>query len=206
MQNDKSNGCYFCNAKKTSMEHLPPKCFFPKGKRNNLITVPSCDEHNSSKSMNDEYIKTLFANASEKIENDSSLISLLESSHRAMFERKSRFRHAILNQAKICIEPSGKEVVYAKVCIKRIHEFFNCLSRGLFFHQHKKRFEGKTKIHIHFLEKDTDQNILNLFNQPDISGDNRDIFYYICTPQFGDYRYFISMCFLNQFKVSVGFL
>jgi hypothetical protein len=50
-----------CDERAVSDEHAPPKCFFPKVKdvgvnlRSNLITVPSCDEHNSSKSRDDEY-------------------------------------------------------------------------------------------------------------------------------------------------------
>lgn len=55
--------CYMCEAPKTSDEHVPPKCLFPEKKdlpsgddyRKNLIQVPSCDEHNSEKSKEDEY-------------------------------------------------------------------------------------------------------------------------------------------------------
>lgn len=55
--------CYACNAPKTSMEHAPPKCFFPEEKdtigthlfRRDLIKVPSCDQHNTEKSNDDVY-------------------------------------------------------------------------------------------------------------------------------------------------------
>jgi hypothetical protein len=55
--------CYACDAPKTSMEHAPPRCFFPETKdanghylfRTNLITVPSCDAHNAEKSGDDAY-------------------------------------------------------------------------------------------------------------------------------------------------------
>lgn len=57
-------GCYFCGKPATSREHVPPLCLFPEKKdlddeadyRKNLITVPSCDAHNSKKSKNDEYL------------------------------------------------------------------------------------------------------------------------------------------------------
>jgi len=53
-----------CQRPATSREHIPPKCFFPgKGElplgrdcRINLITVPSCDLHNISKSGDDQYV------------------------------------------------------------------------------------------------------------------------------------------------------
>lgn len=53
-------GCYFCGGKVTGVEHIPPKSFFPKGKRENLITVEACDTHNQDKSKDDEYIRTIF--------------------------------------------------------------------------------------------------------------------------------------------------
>lgn len=50
--------CYFkgCQAQPTTDEHAPPKSFFPKDKRINLITVPSCKEHNNYKSHDDLYV------------------------------------------------------------------------------------------------------------------------------------------------------
>ena len=56
--------CYACNRPKTSDEHVPPRLLFPASKdtdgdrdlRRNLITVPSCDVHNSQKSKDDEYL------------------------------------------------------------------------------------------------------------------------------------------------------
>lgn len=52
-----------CEEPGTSREHVPPKCLFPEQKdikdknfRKNLITVPSCDLHNMSKSKDDEYL------------------------------------------------------------------------------------------------------------------------------------------------------
>lgn len=50
--------CYFqgCQDIPVTVEHAPPKSFFPKDKRKNLITVPSCTEHNNVKSNNDIYV------------------------------------------------------------------------------------------------------------------------------------------------------
>lgn len=52
-----------CDAPATSREHAPPSSFFPhadvfgKDVRRNLITVPSCDAHNSNKSKDDEFLR-----------------------------------------------------------------------------------------------------------------------------------------------------
>src|SRR5262245_35856510 len=63
--------CYACDAPPTSLEHAPPRLLFPEQKdaggrdlRRRLITVPSCDAHNSEKSKDDEYLLwVLSANA-----------------------------------------------------------------------------------------------------------------------------------------------
>lgn len=55
--------CYFCNLPGTTDEHVPPRAIFPAQKdfpgenhRLDLITVPSCTEHNSGKSDDDEFL------------------------------------------------------------------------------------------------------------------------------------------------------
>src|SRR6185312_15429445 len=60
--------CYKCGKAATSREHVPPICLFPEKKdlygidfRQNLITVPSCDEHNAKKSSDDEFLLSVIA-------------------------------------------------------------------------------------------------------------------------------------------------
>jgi hypothetical protein len=56
--------CYMCNDPAVGFEHAPAKCFFPKGNRQNLITVPSCALHNNSTSKDDEYTRGIIVTAS----------------------------------------------------------------------------------------------------------------------------------------------
>lgn len=53
--------CYYCGKKAVSSEHVPPKCFFPKDKRTNLIQVPACSEHNEDTSKDDSYVLFIIA-------------------------------------------------------------------------------------------------------------------------------------------------
>lgn len=60
--------CYYCGADASSKEHVPPRCLFPKrgdvggiDYRKNLLTVPSCDIHNSETSRNDEFLLACLA-------------------------------------------------------------------------------------------------------------------------------------------------
>lgn len=50
--------CYFrgCTAAAKTVEHVPPKSFFPVNQRRNLLTVPSCVTHNNFKSQDDTYV------------------------------------------------------------------------------------------------------------------------------------------------------
>lgn len=54
--------CYRCKQSKVSVDHVPPKCLFPKGYRNNnLATVPSCQQHNEAQSINDQVLLYVFS-------------------------------------------------------------------------------------------------------------------------------------------------
>jgi len=53
--------CYACKERASTKEHAPPLCFFPEGRRNNLITVPSCQIHDNSKDV--EYVKNVVVSA-----------------------------------------------------------------------------------------------------------------------------------------------
>jgi hypothetical protein len=50
--------CYYqgCSQRGITKEHIPPKAFFPKDQRSQLLTVPSCELHNNAKSSDDIYV------------------------------------------------------------------------------------------------------------------------------------------------------
>src|SRR5215510_6190671 len=51
--------CYMCDQPAMSREHVPPRSFFPVGRRDNLWTVPSCAEHNLENSTDVEYVRNV---------------------------------------------------------------------------------------------------------------------------------------------------
>jgi hypothetical protein len=64
----KNKKCYMCDETASTVEHVPPKCLFPESKdiegqnfRLNLITVPSCEIHNTQKSKDDEFLMVSLA-------------------------------------------------------------------------------------------------------------------------------------------------
>ena len=49
--------CVYCNVEPgISADHVPPKAFFPRARRNNLLTVPSCIKCNNALSKDEEYV------------------------------------------------------------------------------------------------------------------------------------------------------
>lgn len=55
--------CYICGLKAESKEHAPARCYFPDDSayKKNLITVPSCKQHNENTSLDDEYVRNIIA-------------------------------------------------------------------------------------------------------------------------------------------------
>ncbi len=51
--------CYMCDQSASNSEHVPPRSFFPKGKRTNIWTVPSCPTHNLDNKLDVEYVRNV---------------------------------------------------------------------------------------------------------------------------------------------------
>src|ERR1700733_6530786 len=101
--------CYYCGRPATSREHVPPECIFPEKKdssgkdyRKNLITVPSCDEHNLHKSKDDEF---LMANVTPVVGNNGAGFVQTRTKLRRAFDRSNQ--HLL----KIVI-PNAKDAVW----------------------------------------------------------------------------------------------
>ncbi|WP_051541973.1 hypothetical protein [Clostridium lundense] len=149
---DKDEVCYWCGKLATSREHVPPKCLFPEEKdvkeiyaqsfRNNLITVPSCDEHNMAKSHEDEY---LMACLSGRVGNNA-----IAYVHNATKVKRSRYRNP--NMIKIdgedILKIDGKEfpVQCVTVDTNKLMHSFEAIARALYFYERNKNFKGDCKI------------------------------------------------------------
>lgn len=66
MARNRNKVCYFCGKSATSSEHAPPKLMFRKFDCDS-ITVPSCDDHNSSKSGEDQAIISAFVQSLDNL-------------------------------------------------------------------------------------------------------------------------------------------
>jgi hypothetical protein len=127
--------CYMCSTEETSREHAPPQCLFPEAidigrdLRRNLITVPSCDTHNSKKSADDEFLRAvllLTAVDSNKIAKHQFLGKFLRGA-----SRNSRAYSSFFNDQGSFA--SGKKRAL-KLERDRFDKCIDHLVRALFFH------------------------------------------------------------------------
>jgi hypothetical protein len=191
--------CYMCDSKATSREHVPPSCLFPEKKdtkgidfRKNLITIPSCDIHNSKKSHDDEFLML-------------SLSGLLKNNPIGTFHQITKGNRSIRRKNKDFIE---KEILrnhkYEKVLLtsgkyrmisignpnyERLSKCLEHIAFGLFYHEFQKKFTGEIRMYLEFIEY-ADENsqvfkkfLSRLFELEKnlslgIKGDNPEVFYY----------------------------
>lgn len=225
--------CYFCGGQVTGVEHIPPRSFFPKGKRQNLITVGSCDIHNQEKSKEDEYVRAVLL-SSIKLDGENHIEVLRETNARALeriihraFENEitkeeakkvidiiEKYKHdpacgakafdeiasktllkigliGLLNkdpQDEVVHDGNGNKIkttsfIYDR---ERFDNFFDCMARGLFFHEMGYRWVGKVNILPHtFLrddasqrDKDLSHDYLKHFDRSKSKGDQKEFFCY----------------------------
>ncbi len=133
--------CYMCSAEETSREHAPPQCLFPeegdigRNLRRNLVTVPSCDEHNSKKSADDEFLRAVILAAavdSSEVARHQFLGKFLRGA------RRNRDAHSEFFKDMGSISSGTKRVL--KLDRDRFDKCVEHLARALFFHTFKSKW------------------------------------------------------------------
>jgi hypothetical protein len=199
-----------CAASATSREHVPPQCLFPEAReaggrnyRRNLITVPSCEVHNTRKSDDDEFLMLSLAGI---IGNNSvGYRHKLTKGDRAL--RRSSYRHLSKVFQKWKDYELKREGDLALVLswgtpdVPRLLRCFDKIARALYFHHFGTRFEGEINSHLGYLENtDANASEFTRFLQHRVEvdlrgkephGQNPDVFYYqVSDPdQFGLFIY-----------------
>ena len=153
--------CYKCGAPSSTIEHVPPKCLFPESKdvdglyRNELITVPSCIEHNLGKSSDDEF---LMISLSGIAGNNHVGYNHMATKVRRALNRKADdyFVKAIIRESRPheFIAKSGRKfpLLIGMPDIDRLNRCFEQIACGLYFHEFQKSFNGECRSFIGFLK------------------------------------------------------
>ena len=193
--------CYMCEANATSVEHAPPRCLFPVAKdlaiedkslnfRKQLITVPSCDEHNGEKSEDDEYLFCLLA------------VSILSGSNgqqqaktkiQRILDSKPKLKNAFLENSKIVhVQDSHTKETFQTLALNiqrdRVESSLELCARALYFNEFKEKFVGEIVVIPLFLSdldpkfnesvESLHNNTQEFFSAITPKGDNPTIFTY----------------------------
>lgn len=121
--------CYFqgCGSAGVTKEHIPPRSFFPDGRREQLLTVPACKVHNNDKSTDDQYVLAqICLNTSPA--NESRDVFLGKIAPQLGFN-ENNMRKLLAKDARVL---DGGAVAYP-VDAERFDGFFDALSFGLVF-------------------------------------------------------------------------
>lgn len=147
--------CYMCCEPATSKEHVPPKCLFPESKdlepgvdlRKRLITVPSCDLHNSGKSKDDEYL--LLGLTMNILNNGVALSHFQTKILRAITRSPSLVAgFAKTQQPVIAVKQDGTAIRTLMVSVdnQRFLGSLDHIAKGLYFHKFGHRHLGRCSI------------------------------------------------------------
>jgi hypothetical protein len=216
--------CYRCGKPATSDEHVPPKGLFPEQKdinmdlRRNLITVPSCDEHNTRKSDDDEFLLLCLAGSARG--NLIGYFHFMTKGRRSISRKHDGFLTQILKDTTFTnlVDKNGNitKAIKGRMNIKRLNKCFESISYGLYYVENQKIFDGQIAVLNGFSEKETKNHesfiqIIEYAFENDKAkhkekGDNKEVFFY----QFTDPDKFglisLRFCFYGTLHVYAALI
>lgn len=218
--------CYACEERATSVEHVPPKCIFPELKdsphkdlRKNLITVPSCEVHNSSKSKDDEFLMVSLAgmlgnNSVGYTHSVTKVDRALRRSAHKLLDRvftANRRRHLVdLGDNRFIQAISGTPD------IQRLNRCVEHIALGIYRHHFNQRFIGDVRTLLGFLivEDENRSNLMKFLLQrakkdaddQHRNGANPDVFFYqlVEPDEFG--LRLMKLCFYGNVEIFCSFI
>ena len=195
-----------CDKEKVSVEHAPPKSFFPSDMRNNLITVDSCQEHNEDTSLDDEYVKNLIT----------MLIYGNDTAYKQFSEKtiKSFKRSPALLQSTTekqhSVNFNGVQTVAFEIDRDRVDLVMRKIAYALFYHKYNRRWLRKlitatTHLKTPEFKNDKFGQLIEKVQQehiPIYEGNNPDVFKFAFIELDDDiYNKFLRMKFYDGFEI-----
>ena len=190
--------CYQCGSPANSREHVPPLCLFPETKdvkginlRKDLITVPSCEIHNSKKSTDDEFLMISIAGIVGN--NFIGFIHNHTKVTRAIRRKSSRFLGSVIlkkNKSFFFKNDTKKNfpITQGIPDVQRLIKCFEHIAYGLYFHKFQKIFDGEVKVLLGFIlyDDDNSQTLVDFIKEKfaieelalQIEGVNKEVFTY----------------------------
>jgi|ERR1700684_2821845 hypothetical protein len=130
-------GCYNCGAPATTEEHSPPACFFPKGYDSGLMTVPSCDEHNTHVSKDVEYVRNIICG-----QRGVNLVAsrVFESADHSYSNSPSLFKRTFADVRTVVVD--GEETGAFPIELPRFKRVIKAVAFAMYYHDFGQRNQG----------------------------------------------------------------
>lgn len=159
--------CYACSLEATTEEHVPPKCLFPERSdmpngedvRRGLIKVPSCVEHNTTKSRDDEHLMFVLAMTLQAGETGGQQFST--KIMRAVTRRAALMHQILEHTAPVMLrdEKTGEtfETIAVRADWERVERSLRLVALGLHRHHFGEPWTGPLKLMVEFSRFLTDE-------------------------------------------------
>lgn len=134
----KNSACYACSTLATDKEHVPARCFFPSGRRCNLLTVPSCSEHNGDLSKDVEYVRNMIV----FLENLNPAGKEMFETAKRSFEGSDGLFFRSLGETRFL----GDGRCILKFDLERVNRVMDGVARAVYFNQNGSRCAGEWNI------------------------------------------------------------
>jgi hypothetical protein len=188
--------CYYCNRLGTTDEHVPPRCLFPEEKdfgidyRKNLITVRSCDEHNSKKSGSDENLRQILVASPF---NNAIGLGLVSGKWARAFKRNAKYLAQFTAGGKpisyqLTESSKFQEGLMVKANLDDLDESLRKICAALFYYETGTKLIGNTALFTGFtaylseaIQRESEhaiETIRNYFSETPRKGENPEVFYY----------------------------
>lgn len=218
--------CYMCSQEANTVEHVPPKCIFPEMKDSidnqnykvDLITVPSCELHNTAKSVDDVYL--LFCLAVNILSNEHASQQMKTKVSRAVTRTPHVYKAFTEDNKPVLIkEDDGSFTVGQAIKInrERFDSSIDHIARGLYHYHNKSVFSGESQVitnsliyltgnNVEELNRNVNElcdNVEKCFGTQPYLGKNPEIFMYRMhsADLDGEIKHFIQMKFYGEFNV-----
>lgn len=220
-----NNICYYCGQIATSDEHCPPKTLFPKPKdsrdgrdyRKSLLTVRSCDTHNTEKSKEDEYL--LYVLVMNLSSNEVAKNQYLTKVKRAIERRPKLLERLLLKTAEVTVHDTTTNEWYKTIAIQpeehRLVSIFTSIAKALYFREKSAVWPGQVSVLVEFMlslfdaaqnecQRILEEQLNHVLSDIPHKGENPDVFSY----QFveADGKTFARLHFYKNSRVSVVFI
>ncbi len=215
MNTSKTNlTCYLCGAPYYSTEHAPARSFFPKEKRDNPITVPSCKKHNEDTSIDDEYVRLIIASS---IGNNKVAESHFINNCIKTLKHSDALTQILSVGSKYVLVSEGEGAPRKELSIKidrdRINKVIRKIGYALFYNKFKRIWKRKLNIGTEWLlQKDNRNEDLGIliqnakkvidFAKISFEGSHPTVFKYVFLPIEGTINdQILVMIFYEGFEV-----